>query len=115
MIGVYFSGTGNTKHCVEKFMRAYGPAEDISNTLRTYCRPFFSVSSAPWYFSATALMLESPVPTGGRRAYGPAEDIISIEAENAIREISKHPEIIIGYPVQFSNIPKILQNFVADK
>ena len=68
MIGVYFSGTGNTKHCVEKFMRAYGPAEDI----------------------------------------------ISIEAENAIREISKHPEIIIGYPVQFSNIPKILQNFVAD-
>ena len=68
MIGVYFSGTGNTKHCVEKFMCAYDPAEDI----------------------------------------------ISIEAENAIREISKHPEIIIGYPVQFSNIPKILQNFVAD-
>jgi len=31
MIGVYFSGTGNTKHCVETFMRKYDPAgETIS-------------------------------------------------------------------------------------
>lgn len=68
MIGVYFSGTGNTKHCVEKFMREYDPAGET----------------------------------------------ISIEAENAVQEICRHSEIIIGYPVQFSNIPKILQDFIAD-
>ena len=68
MIGVYFSGTGNTKHCVEKFMREYDPAGET----------------------------------------------ISIEAENAVQEICRHSEIIIGYPVQVSNIPKILQDFIAD-
>ena len=39
--------------------------EIFSSTLREYCRPVFSVSIAPPYFSATALMLESPVPAGG--------------------------------------------------
>lgn len=24
MIGIYFSGTGNSKHCVERFLEAYG-------------------------------------------------------------------------------------------
>lgn len=24
MIGIYFSGTGNTKYCVNKFLEAYG-------------------------------------------------------------------------------------------
>lgn len=67
MIGVYFSGTGNTRHCVEKFMREYDPAGET----------------------------------------------ISIEAENAVQEICKHAEIVMGYPVQFSSIPKILQDFIA--
>lgn len=68
MIGVYFSGTGNTKHCVEKFMRKYDPAGET----------------------------------------------ISIETENAVQEICKHTELVMGYPVQFSSIPKILQDFIAD-
>lgn len=68
MIGVYFSGTGNTKYCVETFMRKYDPAGET----------------------------------------------ISIEAENAVQEICRHTEIIMGYPVQFSNIPKILQDFIVD-
>ena len=68
MIGVYFSGTGNTKHCVEKFMHKYDPVGET----------------------------------------------ISIEVENAVQEICRYSEIIIGYPVQFSNIPKILQDFIAD-
>lgn len=25
MIGIYFSGTGNTRHCIEKFTKAYDP------------------------------------------------------------------------------------------
>ena len=68
MIGVYFSGTGNTKHCVETFMRNYDPAGET----------------------------------------------ISIEAENAVQEICRHTEMVMGYPVQFSSIPKILQDFIAD-
>ena len=68
MIGVYFSGTGNTKHCVEKFMCEYDPAGET----------------------------------------------ISIEMENAVQEIRKQTELIMGYPVQFSSIPKILQDFIAD-
>ena len=68
MIGVYFSGTGNTKYCVEKFMCEYDPAGET----------------------------------------------ISIEMENAVQEIRKQTELIMGYPVQFSSIPKILQDFIAD-
>ncbi len=68
MIGVYFSGTGNTKHCVETFVREFELA--------------------------------------GKN--------FSIEAENTVREICAHNEIVIGYPVQFSNLPKILRDFVVD-
>lgn len=68
MVGIYFSGTGNTRYCVKKFMEEYDR-------------------------------------TG---------EIFSIEAEDAVREICAHREIVIGYPVQFSNIPKILQDFITD-
>lgn len=66
MIGVYFSGTGNTRYCVEKFVQKYDRAGET----------------------------------------------VSIEAENAAQKISEYDEIVMGYPVQFSNIPKILQDFV---
>ncbi|MCI9576136.1 MAG: 4Fe-4S binding protein [Clostridiales bacterium] len=68
MIGIYFSGTGNTRHCVEKFIQEYDPAGEAC----------------------------------------------SIESGNAVEEICAHNEIIMGYPVQFSNIPKILQDFIVD-
>lgn len=67
MIGVYFSGTGNTKYCVETFLRGCDPA------------------------AAT----------------------VSIEAADAVQKIRIHDELVLGYPVQFSNIPKILRDFVA--
>lgn len=67
MTGVYFSGTGNSKYCVETFLREYG--------------------------------------MGGQA--------FSIEDKNAVTEIQKHDEIVMGYPVQFSNIPKILRDFIA--
>ncbi|MBD5496337.1 MAG: 4Fe-4S binding protein [Lachnospiraceae bacterium] len=68
MIGIYFSGTGNTKYCVEKLMQAYDPVAEVT----------------------------------------------SIEEENVAQKISLHSEIVIGYPVQFSNIPKIVKDFIAD-
>ena len=68
MIGVYFSGTGNTKHCVEKFIQGYDPAGET----------------------------------------------FSIEEENAVQNICVHSEMIVGYPIQFSNIPKILRDFIVD-
>lgn len=66
MIGVYFSGTGNTRHCVEVFLRTYDPAAQAA----------------------------------------------SIEAEGVTKLICAHEDIVIGYPVQFSNIPKLLRDFI---
>ena len=68
LIGIYFSGTGNTRYCVEKFMQEYDSAAET----------------------------------------------LSLEEENAVKKISEHNEIIMGYPVQFSNIPKIVKDFITD-
>ena len=66
MIGVYFSGTGNTRHCVERFVRELEPDGET----------------------------------------------FSIETERVVEAICAHNEIVMGYPVQFSNLPKILRDFV---
>ncbi len=66
MIGIYFSGTGNSKYCVERFLKE----RDVK------------------------------------------AQIFSIEEENIVLEIQKHKELVIGYPVQYSNIPKILKDFI---
>jgi len=66
MLGVYFSGTGNTKHCLEKFMEVYDGSEPIS--------------------------IESP-------------DII-----DAMR---KAGDIVFGYPIYYSNTPKIVKDFIT--
>ena len=67
MIGIYFSGTGNTKFCVDKFLAEY---DNIKNTF-------------------------------------------SIEDKCTLDKIKNNHEIIIGYPVQYSNIPKILRDYVT--
>lgn len=66
MIGIYFSGTGNTRHCVSEFLQEYNAKEKVS----------------------------------------------SIEEENAAKAIHEHEEIIMAYPVQYSNIPKIMKDFI---
>lgn len=66
MLGVYLSGTGNTKHCIEKL-------------------------------------------TGLLDANAKA---IPLESENAADEIKKNSEIILGYPVMFSNIPFMVREFI---
>lgn len=66
MTGVYFSGTGNTRFCVEKFIEYYG-----------------------------------------------AGKAVSIENDNAVDEIKKSSDILFAYPIQYSNMPKIVKDFIV--
>lgn len=68
MIGVYFSGTGNTKYCIEKF---------------------FSL------FDNTA-------------------EIFALETAEALKAITQHQDIILAYPVYYSNLPKIVRDFITE-
>lgn len=67
ILGVYFSGTGNTKYCVEFFVQQYGDSSKV----------------------------------------------ISIENPDVIKEISANNTLVFGYPVYFSNAPKIVQDFIS--
>lgn len=64
MNGIYFSGSGNTKHCIEIFVQA----------------------------------------TGGK--------IASIESPDALELIKNSEEIAIGYPTHYSNLPRIMKEFI---
>lgn len=66
MIGLYFSGTGNSKYAVETFLREYEP---------------------------------------GTTTY-------SIENKLAVEAIKSNKEIVFGYPVQYSSVPKFLYDFI---
>lgn len=66
MVGIYFSGTGNTKFCVEKFLTSYE-------------------------INANAF---------------------SIEDRQAVEAIKRNEEIVFAYPVYFSNMPKIVCDFI---
>jgi len=68
MIGVYFSGTGNTKHCVEEFVK--------------HC--------------------------------GNDNAAIAMESADVIEMIKRHDFIVLGYPIQYSNTPKFVRDFVVD-
>jgi ferredoxin len=66
MKGLYFSGTGNTKYCVEQFLKH-----------------FEGINSA-----------------------------FSIEANNINDVFADDDVIVFGYPIYFSNIPKIVYDFI---
>lgn len=66
MLGIYFSGTGNTKFCLEVYL----------STL---------------YKSAR---------------------MCSIEDKDALSQLEKEESIILAYPIYYSNLPKILQDFL---
>ncbi|MDE7439050.1 MAG: EFR1 family ferrodoxin [Clostridia bacterium] len=68
MIGVYFSGTGNTKHCIEYLVKRL----DGSGTL------------------------------------------YSVEDEKVIKAIKASEEIVFAYPVYYSNLPKIVRDFIVN-
>ena len=40
--------------------------------------------------------------------------MFSIEDQELLREIEQHEEIVFAYPVQYSNIPKIVRDFVIN-
>ena len=68
MIGIYFSGTGNSKYAVEFFCREYDNEASV----------------------------------------------FSIEDSEAPTAIKKADMLVIGYPVQYSTVPKILRDFVSE-
>ena len=68
MVGIYFSGTGNTKHCVEEF---------VGN------------------IDSDAM-------------------VVSIENHDAVKMIENDDIIVLGYPIYFSNMPKIIQDFILE-
>lgn len=68
MLGVYFSGTGNTRYCVQQFVKK---------------------SEA-------------------------SSEVMSIEDSRAINAIKSNDIIIFGYPIYFSNIPKIVRDFIEE-
>ena len=66
MIGIYFSGTGNSKYALEVFLREYN-----NNSV-----------------------------------------LFSIEDKSLIDHINNHDEIVFSYPVQYSEVPKYLRDFI---
>lgn len=66
MLGVYFSGTGNSKYCIETFLRHTG-------------KPFA---------------------------------LCAVEDSHAAQQIALHEEIVLAYPVYYSNVPKIVRDFI---
>ncbi len=71
MIGIYFSGTGNSKYILDVFLRSYDQGKKARSQLYT------------------------------------------IEEPKVTEAIRKNEEIVFSYPVQFSNVPKIVQDFIA--
>lgn len=69
MIGVYFSGTGNTKYCLKQFLS----------------------------------LIEKNIP------------VLSIEEQHLMEELPKHQEIILAYPIYYSNLPKIVRDFLVEQ
>lgn len=66
MLGIYFSGTGNSKYVLEVFLKKYDASAEVC----------------------------------------------SIEDENAVRRIKDSETLIFSYPVQYSNVPKIVKDFI---
>lgn len=66
MLGIYFSGTGNSRYALELFLKKYD---------------------------------------GEARAF-------SIEDQNAVNAIKETGELVFCYPVQYSNIPRLVKDFI---
>ncbi len=66
MVGIYFSGTGNTRYCVKKFLK------ELDNEC----------------------------------------DMYSIEDKQVISAIKENKTILFAYPIQYSNLAKIVKDFI---
>lgn len=68
MVGIYFSGTGNTRYCIEKFV--HGLDTEAS--------------------------------------------CIAIEDQSAAQDMAQSDFIVLAYPIYFSNLPKIMRDFLEN-
>ena len=68
MLGIYFSGTGNSKRAAEVFCAEYDKSTRV----------------------------------------------LSIEDDSVIEAVKKEDELVFSYPVQYSTVPKILRDFIAE-
>ncbi|MCL2086282.1 MAG: EFR1 family ferrodoxin [Oscillospiraceae bacterium] len=68
MLGIYFSGTGNTRHAVERFV------SEVDSTAKS----------------------------------------LSIEDGGILDELEKNEMFVFGFPVYYSNIPKIAKDFIIE-
>ena len=68
MVGIYFSGTGNSRYVLDVFLKAY------DETAKSF----------------------------------------SIEDDGVITEIQAQEELVFAYPVQYSAVPKILNDFICE-
>ncbi len=66
IVGLYFSGTGNTRHCVERFV------SEMDNSAKCF----------------------------------------SIEDNAVPDELAHCQTVIFGFPIYYSNIPKIVKDFI---
>ena len=68
MIGIYFSGTGNTAYCIKQFLMAYEEKAEI----------------------------------------------FSIEEAQVIDRIKESKDILFAHPIQYSNMPKLVYDFICN-
>ncbi|MDE7330642.1 MAG: EFR1 family ferrodoxin [Lachnospiraceae bacterium] len=89
MTGIYFSGTGNTRHCIEKFIQE------------------FSILSQPRAFSG------KQSASSKRTAQTP---VVSIEESSPAAKALQDAQdiIVLAYPVYYSNLPKIMRDFIVE-
>lgn len=68
MLGIYFSGTGNTEYCIKKFMSRYCPDAVV----------------------------------------------LPVNDKTTLSLLKEHKEIVFAYPVYYSNLPKIVRDFIIE-
>lgn len=68
MTGIYLSGTGNTEHCIKKFLHLMDPAARV----------------------------------------------VRMEDSAAREALAGDREIVLGYPTQFSNAPRMVRDFITE-
>ena len=80
------SGTGNTKHCVERFLNL------LENTDLT----------------------EGKLMDKERESIENIDDIMILieDSQRAVSMINEHDEILLAYPTQFSNVPYMVRDFI---
>lgn len=118
MTGIYFSGTGNTRYCIEKFIQEFTGL----NPSHTF---FGKQSALPKRTAQTPAAPETdtriPANKAGQALEESAPSIVPIDPVASIGELSPAAKalrdaqdiIVLAYPVYYSNLPKIMRDFIV--